>query len=143
MWTMHALPSQRLNNDKIQDPVPGLAPLGTINCAEPGSLIIKVPTTVATGSKYSILVARDPLPSYSALFTINNPAMPAAPSTNTTTPTTSGAITPTNGTAIVKPSVTATTTTAGTPTPTSAAGSIKAGSIAALAIAGAVAALIF
>ncbi|KAG0250527.1 hypothetical protein BGZ95_007172, partial [Linnemannia exigua] len=44
--------------DKVQDPVAGLAPLGTIDCAKPGSITIKVPTTVATGSNYSILVPR-------------------------------------------------------------------------------------
>ncbi|KAF9904633.1 hypothetical protein EC991_002507 [Linnemannia zychae] len=134
---------QRLNNDKIQDPVPGLAPLGTIDCSEPNSITIKVPTTVATGSKYSVLVNRQPDPSYSALFTINNPAIPAVPGTGTNT-TTTGPATPsgttsTSGTASVKPSVTTPSTT----TPTNAAGAIKAGSVAALAVAGAVAALIF
>ncbi|KAK3836837.1 MAG: hypothetical protein J3R72DRAFT_449893 [Linnemannia gamsii] len=141
---------QRPDNPTIQDPVAGANNLGEVNCAKAGSVTIKVPTTIPSGTKYSIWIARPPsdpkadpkdLYSYSALFTINNTAMPA----NTTTAPVAPTGTPT-GSATVKPivSVTATaTSTAGTPKSTSGAGAIKAGSVAALAVAGAVAALMF
>jgi hypothetical protein len=132
--------------DGVQIDVPGLAPIGDLNCAKAGSLSIKVPATVASGKLYSILVTNTPDQSYSALFTIQNAAIPD-PSANVTT-TASGVPTkstglPTasvNGTATAtKPSVTAPTTT----TKPNNAGALKTGSAAALAVAGAVAALIF
>ncbi|KAG0371930.1 hypothetical protein BGX24_000967, partial [Mortierella sp. AD032] len=140
---------QRPDNPTIQDPVTGASNLGEVNCAKAGSVTIKVPTTIASGTKYSIWIARPPsdpkadpkdLYSYSALFTINNAAMPGA---NTTTTPVAPTGTPT-GSASVKPIVSVTasaTSTAGTPKSTSGAGAIKAGSVAALAVAGAVAAL--
>ncbi|KAF9134498.1 hypothetical protein BG015_003403, partial [Linnemannia schmuckeri] len=112
-----------------------------------GSLTVKVPATIATGTVYSILVANSPDQSYSALFTINNPSIPN-PSSNVTTtvaPTATSSGLPTasvNGTATAtKPSVTAFTTTP--TTKPNNAGALKTGSAAALAVAGAVAALIF
>ncbi|KAK3827135.1 MAG: hypothetical protein JOS17DRAFT_749005 [Linnemannia elongata] len=137
--------------DGVQIPVAGLASLGNLDCAKPGSLTVKVPTTVASGKLYSILVANAPDQSYSALFTIQNDAIPD-PSANVTTtasgaPTATTSVLPTasvNGTAsaTTKPTVTVTTT----PTPSTKpnnAGALKTGSAVALAVAGAVAALIF
>jgi hypothetical protein len=128
--------------DGVQTPVSGIPPLGQLNCASSGSLTVKVPS-VPTGSLYSILVSNSPDLSYSALFTINNPALPGANATAsvTATPATRSATATASGTAsaTVKPSVSVTSA----PKPTSAAGTLKAGSAAALAVAGAVAALIF
>ncbi|KAG0274759.1 hypothetical protein BGZ96_004111 [Linnemannia gamsii] len=135
--------------DGVQIPVPGLASLGDLDCAKAGSLTVKVPTTVASGTQYSILVANAPDQSYSALFTIKNAAMPdpAANATTTaatvapTASTTAGASSSVTG----KPSVTVTTASS-TPSSTTKpnnAGALKTGSAAALAVAGAVAALIF
>ncbi|KAK5797272.1 hypothetical protein F5H01DRAFT_373377 [Linnemannia elongata] len=133
--------------DGVQTPVTGVPSLGDLDCSKAGSLTVKVPTTVPSGSLYSILVSNTPDLSYSALFTIKNDAMPA-PSSNVTTtgaPTATSSGLPTasvNGTATAtKPSVTAPTTT--TTTKPNNAGALKTGSAAALAVAGAVAALIF
>ncbi|KAG9063337.1 hypothetical protein KI688_004219 [Linnemannia hyalina] len=135
--------------DGVQIPVAGLASLGDLDCAKAGSLSVKVPTTVPSGKLYSILVTNGNQ-SYSALFTIENAAIPD-PSANVTTTTASGVPTSTalptgtstvNGTAsATKPSVTAPTTS--TTTKPNNAGALKTGSVAALAVAAAVAAFIF
>ncbi|KAF9537313.1 hypothetical protein EC957_008488 [Mortierella hygrophila] len=134
--------------DGVQIPVAGLASLGDLDCAKAGSLTVQVPATVPSGKLYSILVTNGNQ-SYSALFTIQNAAIPD-PSANVTT-TASGVPTSTalptgtstvNGTAsATKPSVTAPTTST-TTTPNNA-GALKTGSVAALAVAAAVAAFIF
>ncbi|KAF9088353.1 hypothetical protein BGX23_007428 [Mortierella sp. AD031] len=138
--------------DGVQDPVAGLAPLGTLNCAAAGSTTVTIPATLPSGSVYSILVKNGADLSYSALFKIDNPSAPANATTPTGTTTVSGTATgtaatgtaTTSGTATVsKPSVTVTTTASPKPTVTNAAGALKAGSAAALAVAGAVAAMIF
>ncbi|KAG0283958.1 hypothetical protein BGZ97_008337 [Linnemannia gamsii] len=135
--------------DGVQIPVAGVPSLGDLDCSKAGSLTVKVPTTVASGSQYSILVTNTPDQSYSALFTIKNAAMPdpagnatssVAPSATVTSGGSSSSVAATG-----KPSVTVTMPSA---TPSSSnkpnnAGALKTGSAAALAVAGAVAALIF
>lgn len=73
--------------DGIQMPVPGVAPLGQLNCRSAGSLTIKVPSAILSGRLYSILVSNGQAQSYSALFTINNPGTPGTSSTTTTSGT--------------------------------------------------------
>ncbi|KAG0055414.1 hypothetical protein BGZ83_008687 [Gryganskiella cystojenkinii] len=129
----------------VQVPVPGLAPLGNLDCSSSGSIDVQVPATLPSGNTYSILVVNGDVQSYSAHFTINNPNAPASTSAPAVT-TTSGApssvsntasasslpTVKTNGTAI--PTV---TSTAGAK-PTNGAGALKAGSTAALVVVAAV-----
>ncbi|KAF9925089.1 hypothetical protein FBU30_005082 [Linnemannia zychae] len=125
--------------DGVQTPVPGVASLGNLNCASAGSMTVKVPS-VPTGNLYSILVqwpvnATASELSYSALFTINGSASTTATPSATASATASVSGTPTSKTTAA--------TTASPSTKPNGAGALKAGSAAALAVAGAVAALIF
>jgi hypothetical protein len=120
----------------IQVPVPGLAPIGTLDCAAAGSATVQVPANLPTGSTYSILVTYldstngNTTLSYSTHFLINGVAntttttLAAAPS-STATSTVTGTK---NGT------TTATSTTTAGAKPTNGAGALKAGSTAALVI---------
>ncbi|KAF8945113.1 hypothetical protein BGZ46_006106 [Entomortierella lignicola] len=131
----------------LQVPV-GIPAIGQLDCAEQsGSTSVTVPSTVASGNLYSVLVNNNVL-SYSALFTIVNPAVPASNSTTATVTGTAVASTTAAATTVASSStavansttlatVTATTATA-KPTATNAAGALKVGSTAALVIAAAV-----
>ncbi|KAK5797234.1 hypothetical protein F5H01DRAFT_358911 [Linnemannia elongata] len=98
--------------DGVQVPVSGLASLGELNCRSAGSLTIKVPSVIPSGTLYSILVSNVPDLSYSALFTINNPGTPGTSSITTTSGTFTATATSTNGT-----STTTIKTSSSTPEP--------------------------
>ncbi|KAF9344386.1 hypothetical protein BGX26_004430, partial [Mortierella sp. AD094] len=140
----------------------GIAPIGKLDCSEKeGSTTVTIPETVASGNQYSILVVNGNglQSSYSALFNIVNPAIPA-PAGNATTTATAPATTVANTTTAPLPTTTAagnatattvsgnsTTTPTGKTTsvtqvptnkPVSAASSLKVGSTAALLIVAAV-----
>ncbi|KAF9315280.1 hypothetical protein BG003_003192 [Podila horticola] len=117
--------------------VPGIGPIGYLNCAKAGSTTVNVPATIPQGNTYSILVNNGGNQSYSAHFTILS-TIPGNTTTTTVLPTTT-AVTTTATT----PLTTVTTTTTGTakPTPSSHAGALKAGSTAALVVLAAVASM--
>ncbi|KAF9365642.1 hypothetical protein BGX34_009177 [Mortierella sp. NVP85] len=104
--------------------------LGTINCQTKGNLKVTIPDTVPSGNQYSILIKIGDTLSYSALFQIDNPKIPA--SNNTTPPAASSP-------AATKPAVTSPVSSK-PPAPTttspnnSGAGALKVGSTLALAV---------
>ncbi|KAG0253890.1 hypothetical protein BG011_006107 [Mortierella polycephala] len=121
-----------IQQNGLQVQVPGIGPIGTLDCKKPGSTKVTIPATVASGDAYSILVVNGEQ-SYSALFTIKS-TVPA--------PSTSGATTAPATTTAAKTTTAAATTTAATKTtgsapsasPSNGAGALKAGSTAALVV---------
>jgi hypothetical protein len=104
--------------------------LGTINCQTKSNLKVTIPDTVPSGKEYSILIKVGDTLSYSALFQIDNPKIPA--SNNTTPPAASSpAATKPAATSAVssKPPVPTTTSPSG-----SGADALKVGSTLALAV---------
>ncbi|KAG0074955.1 hypothetical protein BGZ93_001380 [Podila epicladia] len=117
--------------------VPGVGPIGYLNCAKAGSTTVNIPATVPQGNTYSILVVNGGNQSYSAHFTILS-TVPGSTTTTTVLPTTTAVTT----TVATTPLTTvATTTGASKPTSTSHAGALKAGSTAALVVLAAVASM--
>ncbi|KAI1317469.1 hypothetical protein EDD11_008406 [Mortierella claussenii] len=130
--------------DGVQIPAPGVdGPIGSLDCKSKGKVSVTLPDTIPSGDKYSVYVKNGAEDSWSALFTITNPKVPAV--------TTSGAVTSATATATATVTATTsgtvnrTTTTAATKTATSsptqspnAAGALKIGSTAALVIVAAV-----
>ncbi|KAG0027530.1 hypothetical protein BGZ81_005489 [Podila clonocystis] len=122
---------------QYQAEVPGVGPIGYLDCAKAGSTTVNIPATVPQGNTYSILVVNGGNQSYSAHFTILS-TIPGS-TTSTVLPTTTAVTT----TVATTPLTTVTTTTTGTakPIPTSHAGALKAGSTAALVVLAAVASM--
>ncbi|KAG0351856.1 hypothetical protein BG005_008653 [Podila minutissima] len=118
--------------------VPGVGPIGYLNCAKAGSTTVNIPATIPQGNTYSILVVNGGNQSYSAHFTILSTIPGSTTAVTTVLPTTTAVTT----TAATTPLTTvATTTGAAKPTPTSHAGALKAGSTAALVVLAAVASM--
>ncbi|KAF9391353.1 hypothetical protein CPB97_006849 [Podila verticillata] len=120
--------------------VPGVNPIGYLDCSKAGSTSVNIPATIPQGSTYSILVVDGGNQSYSAMFTI----LSTVPGVNTTTalPTpTSTTAASTVATTSLATVTTTTTTGPATPTSTSHAGALKAGSTAALVVLAAVASM--
>ncbi|KAG0230653.1 hypothetical protein B0O80DRAFT_463015 [Mortierella sp. GBAus27b] len=107
--------------------------LGQIDCAKKtNTLKVTLPDTVPSGNQYSILVTIAGVQSYSALFTVNNPKVPAV---TTSAPPASSA----TSASASKPAATtgATTTSKPAATPSNSqnnAGSLKVGSTMALVV---------
>ncbi|KAK3822804.1 MAG: hypothetical protein J3Q66DRAFT_330175 [Benniella sp.] len=104
--------------------------LGTINCQTKSNLKVTIPDTVPSGDQYSILIKVGDALSYSALFKIDNPKIPAG--NNTTPPAASSpAATKPAATSPVssKPPAATTTSPSG-----SGADALKVGSTLALAV---------
>ncbi|KAF9961420.1 hypothetical protein BGZ72_003677 [Mortierella alpina] len=120
----------------LQVQVPGLAPIGTLDCSSPGSATVQVPATIPQGSTYSILVVNGNEQSYSALFTINS-SIPAG-GANTTTPSASASAAPSSTASGTKVSLLPTASGTPKPSPASAGSALKAGSTAALVVVAAV-----
>ncbi|KAG0030161.1 hypothetical protein BGZ82_007551 [Podila clonocystis] len=123
---------------QYQVEVPGVGPIGYLNCAKAGSTTVNIPATVPQGNTYSILVLNGGNQSYSAHFTILS-TIPGS-TTSTVLPTTT-AVTTTVATTPLTTVRTTTTTGTAKPTPTSHAGALKAGSTAALVVLAAVASM--
>ncbi|KAF9024463.1 hypothetical protein BGZ52_010887 [Haplosporangium bisporale] len=118
--------------------VPGVNPIGYLNCAKAGSTTVNIPATIPQGNTYSILVVDGGNQSYSAMFTI----LSTVPGVNTTTALPTPTSTTATSTAATTSLTTVTTTTGpATPTSTSHAGALKAGSTAALVVLAAVASM--
>ncbi|KAF8930974.1 hypothetical protein BGZ58_007917 [Dissophora ornata] len=107
--------------------------IGYIDCAQAGSATLaSIPKVDVSSNLYSILVRNGNL-SYSALFTIINPASPNIVSNTTTT--TVSTLLPTSTVASTTTVTSATSTTSATPTTkASGAGAMKVGSTAALVV---------
>ncbi|KAF9279244.1 hypothetical protein BGZ68_008050 [Mortierella alpina] len=127
--------NEEINTYQVE--VPGVGPIGYLDCKRSGSTKVKIPATLPQGNKYSILVVNGGNQSYSALFTIlstvpgptPSPVSSALPSASTAAASASSV-----------PSA-ATSTAAPTPSRTSDASALKAGSYAVLAMVAAIGAM--
>ncbi|KAG0347086.1 hypothetical protein BG004_000146 [Podila humilis] len=120
--------------------VPGVGPIGYLNCAKAGSTTVQIPATIPQGNTYSILVVNGGNQSYSSHFTI----LSTIPGSTTATTTTTTALPTTTTTPSVTTTTQTTTTTTGAPSPSSTgsgAVALKAGSTVALVVLSAVASM--
>ncbi|KAG0207188.1 hypothetical protein BGX28_001526 [Mortierella sp. GBA30] len=122
----------------LQVEVPGVGPIGYLDCKKAGSTTVQIPATLPQGIKYSILVTNGGNQSYSALFTI----LSTVPGPNTTTTTTT-ALPMTTSAAVTATISSPASVTSSTSVPTNSnnAGALKAGSTVALVIVAAVGSL--
>ncbi|KAF9948931.1 hypothetical protein BGZ72_009183 [Mortierella alpina] len=129
--------NEEINTYQVE--VPGVGPIGYLDCKRSGSTKVKIPATLPQGNKYSILVVNGGNQSYSALFTILS-TVPGKTTTAASTalpPATTAAASATSSVASA-----VTSTPAPSPTRTNDAGALKAGSMAVLAAAAAIGAMV-
>ncbi|KAF9180442.1 hypothetical protein BGZ51_006202 [Haplosporangium sp. Z 767] len=121
-----------IQQNGLQVPVPGIGPIGTLDCKKSGSTKVTIPATVASGNLYSILVVNGEQ-SYSALFTIKS-TVPAPSSSSGSTATTTATTGKPTSASTTSSAPTKTTSSAPSATPSNGAGALKAGSTAALVV---------
>lgn len=122
-----------IQQNGLQVQVPGIGPIGTLDCKKAGSTKVTIPATVASGNAYSILVVNGEQ-SYSALFTIKSTVPAPSSSGATTAPATTTAATSTTASATNSAPTKSTGVSVPSATPSSGAGALKAGSTAALVV---------
>ncbi|KAF9427938.1 hypothetical protein BGZ94_003798 [Podila epigama] len=130
---------------QYQVPVPGVGPIGYLDCAKTGSTTVQIPATVPQGNTYSILVING-VQSYSAHFTIEstvpgpNTTVSALP-TSTIAPTTTFVLTTTTTTAAASATTSLPPVVTEPANKPNNAGALKASSTVALVVLGAVASM--
>ncbi|KAF9938302.1 hypothetical protein BGZ75_003172 [Mortierella antarctica] len=128
--------NEEINTYQVE--VPGVGPIGYLDCKRSGSTKVKIPATLPQGNKYSILVVNGGNQSYSALFTILSTVPGPTPSAVSSALPTASTAAATASSSVPSAAV---STAAPTPTRTSDAGALKAGSYAVLAAVAAIGAM--
>ncbi|KAI8596256.1 hypothetical protein EDD21DRAFT_388807 [Dissophora ornata] len=128
-------------NGTEQIRVPGILPIGTLNCLKNKSATVTLPANLTTSDKYAIHVDTEPFQSYSAPFTIKgiNLVTTAAPASSSTSAASTTVATTTTATT----SAAGSTTSTAADSKTNSAGSIKTFGTTAAVLAAAVGSLFF
>ncbi|KAG0052900.1 hypothetical protein BGZ83_001985 [Gryganskiella cystojenkinii] len=125
------------NNGTEQVRVPGIPPIGKLNCLTSKSATVTLPANLTTSDKYALHVETEPLQSYSSPFTIKGIDPPVTSTVAPTVATTSAGAATTSGDA-TKPTPSGPSTT---DKPASGAGSLKTVGTSAVVVLAAVCAM--